>query len=86
MLTQLIGVVVTIAWSGVVTFVILKVVGVITPLRVTPEAEQMGLDITPARRVDPLLMRPHAVRAAHTAGVGRLINFYAALTHDCAAH
>ena len=45
----------TVAWSGVMTFVILKLVGFITPLRVTPEAEQMGLDITPARRVDPLL-------------------------------
>ena len=43
--TQLIGVVVTIAWSGVLTFVILKLVGFVTPLRVTPEAEQMGLDI-----------------------------------------
>ncbi len=44
--TQLIGVAVTVAWSGVLTFVILKLVGFITPLRVTPEAEQMGLDIT----------------------------------------
>jgi ammonium transporter, Amt family len=45
-LTQLIGVVVTIAWSGIATFVILKVVGFITALRVTPEAEQIGLDIS----------------------------------------
>ena len=44
--TQLIGVAVTIVWSGVLTFVILKLVGFVTPLRVTPEAEQMGLDIT----------------------------------------
>ncbi|HKS60319.1 MAG TPA: ammonium transporter [Xanthobacteraceae bacterium] len=44
--TQLVGVAVTIAWSGVLTFVILKLVGFVTPLRVTPEAEQMGLDIT----------------------------------------
>jgi Amt family ammonium transporter len=44
--TQLIGVAVTVAWSGVLTFVILKLVGFITPLRVTPEAEQMGLDIS----------------------------------------
>ena len=43
---QLIGVAVTIAWSGVLTFVILKLVGFVTPLRVTPEAEQVGLDIT----------------------------------------
>ena len=36
----------TIAWSGIATFVILKVVGAITALRVTPEAEQIGLDIS----------------------------------------
>ena len=45
-ITQLIGVVVTIAWSGVATFVILKVTGFITELRVAPEAEQIGLDIS----------------------------------------
>ena len=44
--TQLIGVMVTIAWSGIGTFVILKLVGVVTALRVSPEAEQMGLDIS----------------------------------------
>jgi len=44
--TQLIGIMVTLAWSGVGTFVILKLVGVITALRVSPEAEQIGLDIT----------------------------------------
>ena len=36
---------VTVAWAGVLTFVILKLVGVLTALRVTPEAEQMGLDV-----------------------------------------
>ena len=46
MLTQLIGVVVTIGWSGVMTFIILKLTGFITELRVAPEAEQMGLDVT----------------------------------------
>jgi Amt family ammonium transporter len=44
--TQVIGVAVTIAWSGVATFVILKLVGFMTALRVTPEAEQVGLDIS----------------------------------------
>ena len=44
--TQAIGVVVTVAWSGVATFVILKVTGFITELRVAPEAEQIGLDIS----------------------------------------
>jgi Amt family ammonium transporter len=45
-LTQFVGAAVTVVWSGVGTFVILKLVGVVTPLRVTPEAEQMGLDVT----------------------------------------
>jgi Amt family ammonium transporter len=45
-MTQIIGVAVTVAWSGVLTFVILKVIDVITPLRVSGEAEQMGLDIS----------------------------------------
>ena len=44
--TQLVGAAVTVAWSGVCTFVILKVVGFVTELRVTPEAEQMGLDVS----------------------------------------
>ena len=44
--TQIVGAGVTVAWSGVCTFVILKVVGFITELRVTPEAEQMGLDVS----------------------------------------
>src|SRR5438477_1522536 len=43
---QLIGAAVTIVWSGIATFVILKIVGAITALRVTPEAEQMGVDVT----------------------------------------
>ena len=45
-LIQIVGVLVTVAWSGVCTAVILKLVGFVTALRVTPEAEQMGLDIT----------------------------------------
>src|SRR5436853_4398630 len=46
LLTQVVGALVTIVWSGVCTAVILKLVGFITALRVTPEAEQIGLDIT----------------------------------------
>jgi Amt family ammonium transporter len=42
---QLVGVAVAVAWSGVATWVILKVVGLMTPLRVTDEDERMGLDI-----------------------------------------
>jgi Amt family ammonium transporter len=45
-LIQLAGLAVTVAWSGVCTAVILKLVGFMTALRVTPEAEQMGLDVT----------------------------------------
>jgi Amt family ammonium transporter len=45
-LIQLAGVAVTVAWTGILTFLILKLVGVLTALRVSPEAEQMGLDVT----------------------------------------
>ena len=45
-LVQFVGVVVTVAWSGCWTFLILKFIGFLTPLRVTPEAEQQGLDLT----------------------------------------
>jgi Amt family ammonium transporter len=45
-LIQIAGAIVTVAWSGVCTAMILKLVGVVTALRVTPEAEQIGLDIT----------------------------------------
>ncbi|MEX2129381.1 MAG: ammonium transporter [Xanthobacteraceae bacterium] len=44
--TQLIGVVVTVVWCAVVTYIALKVVDVIVGLRVSPDAERMGLDIT----------------------------------------
>ena len=40
------GVGVAVAWSGIMTYLILKLVGFVTALRVAPEAEQMGLDIT----------------------------------------
>jgi ammonium transporter, Amt family len=43
---QLYGVVVTLVWSGAVTFVLLKVVDLMVPLRVTPQQEVEGLDIT----------------------------------------
>lgn len=43
---QLIGVVVTIAWCVVATFIVLKIVDALVGLRVSPEAERMGLDIT----------------------------------------
>jgi Amt family ammonium transporter len=42
---QLLGAVVTVAWSAGLTFVILKIVGAVTPLRVSAEEETEGLDI-----------------------------------------
>ena len=43
---QLYGIVVTLVWSGVVTFVILKVISALVPLRVKQEDEVMGLDVS----------------------------------------
>lgn len=43
---QFVSVVVTIVLSGVATFVILKVISVFTPLRVTEKEEKEGLDIS----------------------------------------
>jgi len=45
LLIQLYGVAATIAWSAIGTLVILKLVNVLTPLRVTREHEIMGLDV-----------------------------------------
>jgi Amt family ammonium transporter len=43
---QLYGVIVTLVWSGGMTFVILKVIGLMVPLRVPHEDEIMGLDVS----------------------------------------
>jgi Amt family ammonium transporter len=45
LLTQLIGAVATLVWSGAATFVILKLVNLVSPLRVTAEQENEGLDL-----------------------------------------
>jgi Amt family ammonium transporter len=45
-LTQLYGIAVTIAWSGVVTFLLLKLVNLFAPLRTSAQQELEGLDIT----------------------------------------
>jgi Amt family ammonium transporter len=45
-LNQFYGIAVTLLWSGSLTFVILKVIGVLVPLRVGHEDEVMGLDVT----------------------------------------
>ncbi len=46
LLIQLYGVVATIAWSGIATFVLLKLIGLFVPLRVSKESEIDGLDLT----------------------------------------
>ncbi len=43
---QLLGILVTTAYCAIATYVVLKIVGVITALRVSPDEERMGLDIT----------------------------------------
>jgi ammonium transporter, Amt family len=45
-LVQLYGVVVTLAWAGIVTFVLLKVIQFFVPLRVRDEDEREGLDVS----------------------------------------
>jgi len=45
-LAQLCGIVVTILWSGSLTFIILRAVGAVVPLRLRQEDEVMGLDVS----------------------------------------
>ena len=45
-LTQLYGIVATLVWSGGITFVLLKLVGMFAPLRVSMQQELEGLDIS----------------------------------------
>ena len=45
-LVQLYGIGVTLVWSGVATFVLLKVIGFFLPLRVREEDERIGLDVS----------------------------------------
>jgi Amt family ammonium transporter len=45
-LIQLYGIGVTLVWSGIATFVILKVIGLLTPLRVAEMDERQGLDVS----------------------------------------
>jgi Amt family ammonium transporter len=46
LLAQVVGVAVTIVWSGALTWIILKVIGAFVPLRVRHEDEIMGLDVS----------------------------------------
>jgi Amt family ammonium transporter len=43
---QLYGIAVTLAWSAIATFVLLKAVSAVTPLRVDKQSEMEGLDLT----------------------------------------
>jgi Amt family ammonium transporter len=45
-MTQIYGIAVTIVWVGVMTFVLLKIIGLMVPLRVGQQQEVEGLDIT----------------------------------------
>src|SRR5262249_34599114 len=45
LLTQAIGAFATLAWCGVATYVLLKLVNVVLPLRATPEQEAEGLGL-----------------------------------------
>ncbi len=45
LMTQLVGALATAVWCGVATFVLLKLVNVVTPLRVSAEQETEGLDL-----------------------------------------
>jgi Amt family ammonium transporter len=43
---QVIGALATLAWCGVATFVLLKIVGVVAPLRASADEENQGLDLS----------------------------------------
>ena len=45
-LLQLYGIGVTLAWSGIMTFLLLKLIGAMVPLRVSLEDERQGLDVS----------------------------------------
>ena len=42
---QILGVVVTAVYAGVVSYILLKLVGIVLPLRAENETEQQGLDL-----------------------------------------
>ena len=43
---QLTGAVATVVWCGIATFVLLKLIGIVTPLRAEEDNERQGLDLT----------------------------------------
>jgi Amt family ammonium transporter len=46
LLLQLYGIAATVGWSGFATFVLLQIIGVLLPLRVSKQSEIEGLDVT----------------------------------------
>jgi Amt family ammonium transporter len=46
LLWQIYGVVATLVWSGIITFVLLKIIDLFAPLRVREEEERTGLDLS----------------------------------------
>jgi Amt family ammonium transporter len=46
LVVQLTGAVATVVWCGVATFVLLKLIGVVVPLRAEEDDERQGLDLT----------------------------------------
>jgi Amt family ammonium transporter len=46
LVVQLTGAVATVVWCGVATFVLLKLIGLVTELRVLPDDENLGLDLS----------------------------------------
>ncbi len=43
---QIVGILITVVWSGVISFILLKVIDAVVGLRVTPAEEEEGLDVT----------------------------------------
>lgn len=46
LVVQLTGAVATVVWCGLATFVLLKLVNLVTPLRVSSDEENLGLDLS----------------------------------------
>jgi Amt family ammonium transporter len=78
LLIQAIAVGAAILFSGVMTFVLLKLVALFAPLRVSTRAEGLGLDVSQhgeeayAHDEGAILVLPEVAKSAATAGVARL--------------
>ena len=78
LLIQAIAVGAAILFSGVMTFVLLKLISLVAPLRVSTRAEGLGLDVSQhgeeayAHDEGAILVLPEVAKSAATAGVARL--------------